>query len=49
MRETLEVPMKMEVPWLKLQATMKKLNGSACEMDRTRKCIMKQVLRAIAI
>ena len=31
------VLVKREVPWLKLQATIKKVSGSATEMDRTGK------------
>ena len=39
--------MKMEVPWLKLEATSKRYCGSTAQMDRTRKCSMKQVAQAI--
>ena len=42
-------PVKMEMPWLKLQATIKMLSESTAEMDRISKCSTKHVARVIAV
>ena len=39
-------PLKMEVSWIKQQATTKKYCESTPENDRARKCNVKQVARA---